>query len=72
MDGKALGQFIRARRLKRGLSQEALANLVDDSIRQTDISRLESGYVALPRQERLVRLAAALQVQPGVLLSLST
>jgi transcriptional regulator with XRE-family HTH domain len=60
-----LGVAIRARRLELGLSQEQLAQRSSDAregILQSDISRLESGQVALPRSGHLRRIAAALDM----------
>lgn len=61
-----LGATIRDRRTALGLTQEELADrmaaLGDDNIRQSDISRIESGQVQLPRYERLVCLAQALEL----------
>jgi transcriptional regulator with XRE-family HTH domain len=72
---QTLGQVIRARRLALGLSQEALADRVaargDEAFRQSDVSRLERGAVALPRRPRLEHLAAALDLPLGELLALS-
>jgi transcriptional regulator with XRE-family HTH domain len=63
---EALGSAIRDRRAELGLTQEELANrmaaLGDENIRQSDISRIEAGHVQLPRYERLVALAQALEL----------
>ena len=47
-----LGDAIRARRLELGWTQEELAERIavgDETFRQSDVSRLERGKVALPR-----------------------
>jgi transcriptional regulator with XRE-family HTH domain len=67
----SLGQFVRTRRWELGISQEQLAERIsgdDDYVRQSEISRLETGRVSLPRRDRLERLAAALGVSLGDLL----
>ena len=66
-----LGKLIRRRRLELGLSQEQLADLVGEHMRQAEISRLENDHVSLPRRERLERLAEALDVPLGELLARS-
>jgi transcriptional regulator with XRE-family HTH domain len=63
-----LGQFIRRRRQELGLTQEELAARVGDSVRQSDISRLERDGVSLPRRGRLEQLARALDVSLGTLM----
>jgi transcriptional regulator with XRE-family HTH domain len=72
---EALGSAIRARRAKLGLTQEELADrmaaLGDENIRQSDISRIESGQVQLPRYERLVCLAQALEMTLAELFTLA-
>jgi len=60
-----LGEFIRARRMELGLTQEALAARVGGDMRQAEISRLEHDRVTLPRRERMEALAAALEVSLG-------
>jgi transcriptional regulator with XRE-family HTH domain len=62
------GEVIRQRRRELGLTQEELAERIGESVRQSDISRMERDYVVLPRRERLEALAAALEVTPGYLL----
>jgi transcriptional regulator with XRE-family HTH domain len=62
------GQAIRHRRVELGLTQEELAERVGENVRQSEISRLERDYVALPRRSRLEALARALEVSPGYLL----
>ena len=65
---KTLGSFIRDRRVELGLTQEALAERVGDTVRQAEISRLENDKVTLPRRERLEGIAAALDISIGDLL----
>jgi transcriptional regulator with XRE-family HTH domain len=65
---KSLGTFIRERRQDLGLTQEQLAERVGEGVRQSEISRLEAGGVMLPRRDRLVALAAALEVSVGDML----
>jgi transcriptional regulator with XRE-family HTH domain len=61
-----LGSLIKTRRLALGLNQEAVATRMvahgDVTFRQTDVSRLELGKVALPRRERVAHLAAVLEL----------
>jgi len=66
-----LGETIRARREELGLTQEQVANRIGESVRQAEISRLEHDHVTLPRRERLEQLAAALDLELGVLLARS-
>jgi len=63
-----LGTFIRERRRELGLTQERLAERVGESVRQSDISRLERNRISLPRRDRLEALAAALEVSTADLL----
>lgn len=51
-----LGQFIRKRRVELGLTQEQLADRVGDTMRQSEMSRLERDRVSLPRRDRLESL----------------
>lgn len=67
----SLGALIRARRAALGLTQEALAERIDPNLRQSDISRLESDHIGLPRRQRLEAIAAALDLPLGELLSVS-
>lgn len=64
----SLGSFIRERRQELGLTQEQLAERIGVNVRQAEVSRLESGRIALPRRERMELLAAALEVSLGELL----
>lgn len=65
----SLGTVIRTRRRDLGLTQEQLAERIGGGVRQAEISRLESDRVTLPRQERLKRIAAALELPIGELLA---
>jgi transcriptional regulator with XRE-family HTH domain len=65
---RSLGFVIQERRRALGMTQEELAERVGGNVRQSDISRLERGHVALPRRSRLDALARALDVTPGYLL----
>jgi transcriptional regulator with XRE-family HTH domain len=70
----SLGMTIRNRRLELGLTQEQLAERIStggEYIRQSEISRIESGAVGLPRRARLERIALALDVPLGELLARS-
>lgn len=66
-----LGRAIRERRLELGLTQEALAQLIGDGVRQAEVSRLESNRVTLPRRRRLERIAHALGLSITELLTRS-
>jgi len=63
-----LGEAIRARRRELGLTQDELAERIGGHVTQSDISRLERGLIALPRVKRLEAIAAALDLEVGVLL----
>jgi transcriptional regulator with XRE-family HTH domain len=70
-----LGTTIRERRLAHGWSQEELAERIstdEEYVRQSEISRLEKGWVAFPRRDRLERLAVVLNVPLGELLARSS
>lgn len=56
---------LRAARLRRNLSQEQLEQA--SGVRQSVISRLETGVIASPEFETVCRLAAALDLDPRVL-----
>lgn len=66
-----LGKFIQRRRAELGMTQEQLAELVGDGVRQAEISRLEHDRVTLPRRQRLEQIARALDVPIGELLARS-
>ena len=75
MTGETLGTLIRRRRLEQGWTQEQLAERISaegEYVRQSEISRIESGRVGLPRYARLERIAAALGLSVGELLTSST
>ena len=65
---QSLGTFIRERRQDLGLTQQQLAERIGDSLQQADVSRLERNHISLPRRQRLMAIAAALQVSLGELL----
>jgi transcriptional regulator with XRE-family HTH domain len=64
----SLGTFSRERRQDLGLTQEQVAERIGATVRQAEVSRLESGRIALPRRDRLTAIAAALEVSLGELL----
>jgi len=64
-----LGTFVRSTRVARGMSQAELAACV--GVQPHDISRIETGRTALPREERLKAVARCLNVNAGELLELS-
>lgn len=66
-----LGQLIRERRMDLGLTQEELAERVGAGVRQSEISRLERNRVTLPRRQRMVEIAQALDIPVGLLLARS-
>jgi transcriptional regulator with XRE-family HTH domain len=70
----ALGAVVKARRLELGWTQEELAERISaegEFVRQSEISRIESGKISLPRRDRLERLADALGLPLGELLARS-
>ena len=70
----ALGAVIKARRIELGWTQEELAEQISadgEYVRQSEISRIENGKIALPRRERLERLAQVLELPMGELLARS-
>jgi transcriptional regulator with XRE-family HTH domain len=70
----ALGSVIKARRIELGWTQEQLAERISadgEYVRQSEISRIENGRIALPRRERLERLAQVLELPLGELLARS-
>lgn len=70
----SLGALIRQRRLELGWTQEELAGRIstdDEYVRQSEISRIESGRTELPRRERLHRLGEVLGLPLGELLARS-
>jgi transcriptional regulator with XRE-family HTH domain len=69
-----LGAVIKARRQELGWTQEELAERISrdgEYVRQSEISRIESGKIVLPRRDRLERIAAALDLPLGELLARS-
>jgi len=73
--GVSLGETIRLRRAELGWTQEELANRIAEAgevgFRQSGVSRLENGRVALPRRDRLERIAAVLRLPVCELLARS-
>jgi|GEM_PF-4199908 len=70
----SLGAVIRQRRIELGWTQDELAERISTNgeyVRQSEISRIENGRVALPRRERLLRLAEVLELPAGELLACS-
>jgi transcriptional regulator with XRE-family HTH domain len=70
----ALGAVVRARRIELGWTQEYLAERISadgEYVRQSEISRIENGRIALPRRERLERIAEVLGLSLGELLASS-
>jgi transcriptional regulator with XRE-family HTH domain len=63
-----LGQFIGSRRRALGLTQEDLAERIGGGVQQSEVSRLETDRVLLPRRLRLEQIARALEVPLGELL----
>ncbi len=59
---QSLGEAVRERRIKLGLSQAELAERMGCGIQQSDVSRIERGYIPWPRPDLLQALAAALQM----------
>lgn len=62
---EVFGENLRATRLQRGLSQEALGNAA--GLHRTEVSLLERA-AREPRLSTIVKLARALNVRPGRLL----
>lgn len=67
MSSRNVGEKIRALRLKKGLSQAALADMV--GIRQATLYRQECGQIQAPKAENLIKIAAALGVPPHRLMT---
>ena len=64
---KAFGQVLRALRLERGLSQEALA--LEAGIQRNYVSLIERG-INQPTVTIIFKLSAALEMQPSQLIEL--
>jgi transcriptional regulator with XRE-family HTH domain len=67
----SLGEVIRGRRIRLGLTQQDLAARTGMIIRQSDVSRLERNQIGLPRRDRLEQIATALDYSVGELLAAS-
>ena len=65
---QTLGEFVRECRETLGLTQEELAERIDEGVRQSEVSRLENDRISLPRRARLEQLAVALEVTLGDLM----
>ena len=65
---QTLGEFVRECRETLGLTQEELAERIDQGARQSEVSRLENDRISLPRRARLEQLAVALEVSLGDLM----
>ena len=65
---QSLGTFIRERRFDLGLTQTQFAERIEHTMTQADVSRLERDKITLPRRQRLIAIAAALEVTLGELL----
>jgi transcriptional regulator with XRE-family HTH domain len=61
---RRLGQAVRHRRMELGLTQAELAERMTCDVLQSDISRIERGYLPWPRPDLLYGLAAALSMSP--------
>jgi transcriptional regulator with XRE-family HTH domain len=68
---ETLGQLIRERRRQKGITQEAFATLLGEGVRQSEVSRLECGFVGQPRPARLHRIATVLNLPVATLLMLT-
>jgi len=65
------GRYNRRQRIELGMAWEQLASAGGETLRQSEVSRLENDRVGVPRRERLERIAEVLQVPPGELLARS-
>ncbi len=63
-----MARLIRERRQDLGLTQEQLAERIGGGARQSEVSRLEAGHVALPRRLRMEQISRALELPLGELL----
>jgi len=61
---RSLGQAVRHHRMELGLTQAELAERMTCNVLQSDISRIERGYLPWPRPDLLYGLAAALSMSP--------
>ncbi len=69
-----MGALIRARRIERRMSQQALAERISTTgaaVTRFTITRVERGRVSLPRHDLLERIAQALDMPIGELLAAS-
>jgi len=65
---QTLGKFVRECRETLDLTQEELAERIDEGVRQSEVSRLENDRINLPRRARLEQLGVALEVSLGDLM----
>jgi transcriptional regulator with XRE-family HTH domain len=65
------GAVIRQLRLARGWRQADLAKATDYTVDTSEISRLETGKLQMPGDEKIQALAEALDISAGQLLALS-
>jgi transcriptional regulator with XRE-family HTH domain len=63
----AFGEIIRARRLEKGLKLRRLAKMLD--VTPSYLSRIEAGVVPPPKEEKILRLAELLELNPDQLLA---
>ena len=68
MPHNTLGKYVYDRRRALKLSQEQLADQIGGNFGQSDVSRIERGFVQQPRMTTMVRMATALEVSVGDLL----
>lgn len=68
-DPPSIGAIVRETRLRRNMTQADLAACV--GCMPSDISRIESGHVTLPRRARIEAIAQCLKVSSGQLLAAS-
>ncbi|HEU0113093.1 MAG TPA: helix-turn-helix transcriptional regulator [Thermomicrobiales bacterium] len=59
---RPLSELARSRRLELHLTQTEVAERMGGAVYQADVSQIERGVVRSPRRERLVALAAALEL----------
>lgn len=69
---ESLGRLIRDHRRHHGLTQEAFAALLGEGVRQSEVSRLERGFVSQPHPSRLQCIARILDIPVGKLLMLTS
>lgn len=60
------GRIIRERRIELGLTQEELAERIGESVRQSDVSRMERDYIILPAGDAWRRLPKHSTSRPAI------